>query len=785
LREKFHIEAELVLPSTINRLERTTGVGQSLFDLHPFVVVSIEFIKSSRYRDEFINRCPEFVIVDEAHTCAFSADGNSGRHLRHQLLAGLAADPQRHLLLVTATPHSGDEGAFRSLLGLLQPEFARLLNDLTRADKEKERQRVAQHLVQRRRADIRQYMDAQTPFPVREESERSYGLSNDYHKLFDAALAYARERIGDGTGDKRQQRVRWWSALALLRSLASSPAAAAATLRTRSVTGQAPDALQADQTGERTVLDLEDAGADEYPDLIPGAQEEEPGVLNHAERDRLLRMARQADALCGPQQDAKLKAATAIVLALLNDGYNPILFCRFIATADYVADELRKALPRTVEIQSVTGKLPPFEREQRVAELGRHNKRILVATDCLSEGVNLQEHFNAVVHYDLSWNPTRHEQREGRVDRYGQPSPTVRTLTFYGTDNQIDGVVLDVLLRKHKTIRTSLGVSVPVPGNTNDVVQALLQGIILRGGAKTARSQLSFMDLQSNFGAELAAELHRDWDNVTEKEKRSRTVFAQQSIKVDTVAAEWASTRAAIGSGVDVERFVHDAVVSHGGLAQKSGAVSLLTLPARRALRDAFDGAQHVRAVFELPVPEGATLLTRMHPAVEEVATYLVNTALDPLLESVARRTGALRTQSVSRRTTLLLVRLRHHIVNQRTTAQGRTESTLLAEECLLLGFQGAPEAALWLSPAEAESLLAAEPAGNLAPAQAATFVQSVLDGFAALHPYLAQFADERAQELLSAHQSVRQDARQTGVRTTVRPQLPVDVLGVYVLLPG
>jgi SNF2 family DNA or RNA helicase len=49
---------------------------------------------------------------------------------------------------------------------------------------------------------------------------------------------------------------------------------------------------------------------------------------------------------------------------------------------------------------------------------------VLVATDCLSEGVNLQEHFDAVVHYDLSWNPTRHEQREGRVDRFGQSAPS-------------------------------------------------------------------------------------------------------------------------------------------------------------------------------------------------------------------------------------------------------------------------------------------------------------------------------------------------------------------------
>ncbi|MCB0228322.1 MAG: helicase, partial [Anaerolineae bacterium] len=101
------------------------------------------------------------------------------------------------------------------------------------------------------------------------------------------------------------------------------------------------------------------------------------------------------------------------------------------------------------------------------------------------------DHFDAVMHYDLSWNPTRHEQREGRVDRYGQPKATVRTVTYYGIDNQIDGIVLDVLLRKHRTIRSSLGISVPVPGNTGEVVQALMQGLLLRGDQMDQR-QLAF-----------------------------------------------------------------------------------------------------------------------------------------------------------------------------------------------------------------------------------------------------------------------------------------------------
>ena len=72
LRDKFRIDAELVLPSTAGRLERNRyRVDQSLFDLYPHVVVSMDFIKSDQKRDDFVRACPELVIVDEAHTCAY------------------------------------------------------------------------------------------------------------------------------------------------------------------------------------------------------------------------------------------------------------------------------------------------------------------------------------------------------------------------------------------------------------------------------------------------------------------------------------------------------------------------------------------------------------------------------------------------------------------------------------------------------------------------------------------------------------------------------------------
>jgi superfamily II DNA/RNA helicase len=107
---------------------------------------------------------------------------------------------------------------------------------------------------------------------------------------------------------------------------------------------------------------------------------------------------------------------------------------------------------------------------------------VLVATDCLSEGINLQALFSAVVHYDLSWNPTRHEQREGRVDRFGQPEKVVRALMIYGENNPVDGAVLKVIVRKAERIRKELGVSVPVPADTNKVTEVILQTVLLQTG---------------------------------------------------------------------------------------------------------------------------------------------------------------------------------------------------------------------------------------------------------------------------------------------------------------
>ncbi len=341
LHDKFHLDAELVLASTAARLERNCGAGQSLFDLYPYVIVSLDFIKSDARRDEFLRTCPEFVIVDEAHAC--SSAGQGARHQRHLLVSKLAQNPGRHLLLVTATPHSGNEEAFRSLLSFLSSDFRNLPDELSGKENEHHRKRLAAHFVQRRRGDIRRYMDADTPFPEREDSEESHRLSAGYKHLFAKALAYAREIVADTSGGQHHQRVRWWSALALLRSLASSPAAAAATLRSRAGQAEAETVAQVEEIGRRQVLDLGDGEGNEGSDAAPGSDLWDPADESSLSRRKLLEMAGEADKLRGAA-DEKLVQAIKLIKRLVDDGYKPIVFCRFIPTAEYVAAELRQRL---------------------------------------------------------------------------------------------------------------------------------------------------------------------------------------------------------------------------------------------------------------------------------------------------------------------------------------------------------------------------------------------------------------------------------------------------------
>jgi superfamily II DNA or RNA helicase len=772
LAERFHIQAVVVRSNTADRLERDLPPGTSVFHAHPYTVVSLDYIKSERRREAFQRFCPEFVIVDEAHTCT---QAGQGRQQRYQLLKGLAADASRHLVLLTATPHSGDEEAFFNLLGLLRPDFTQL-KDLPAGQRSDLREDLSRHFVQRRRPDIAEWQDT-SMFPDRRSAEITYKLSGAWGQLFNDVLAYARELVERSEGRAlREQRMNWWAALALLRCISSSPAAAVNALRTR-LQGAMGEAGQAEATSleefEAQATDRVLDGTDDAlstDDLEPGAKTEDS--------QRLEALMASAAALAGQQNDPKLAKVQEHVALLLKEGFQPVVFCRYIATAHYLAAALQEKF-KSATIKAVTGELTPDEREAAVDQLGESESRILVATDCLSEGINLQGLFTAVVHYDLSWNPTRHEQREGRVDRFGQKAREVRSTMLYGEDNPVDGAVLQVILRKAESIRKELGVLVPMPDNEGKLTQALMNAVLLRKGALNARSQLDL------FG-EPAKEIDLAWQSAKEKAKQNRSIFAQRRLKPEDVLPEWRKSAAVLGGDAEVERFVSRAAAQLGAPLQPvKQHFKLLTehLPPSVRERLAAEGLTNtLRIDFHQPAAQGATFVHRTHPLVSVLADTLLEQALDDgalsAEDATVARAGAAFVQGVSLKTTVLLLRIRHQL----TVTHGSQTRLLMCEEAVAVATSGS-EPFAELAPDMTRQLLGAEATRNMPAPLRDRQLQTALDALRGWQPQLEAMAKARAQALLADHRRVREAAEGRG-SYQVTASLPVDVMGLYVLLP-
>ena len=757
LETRFNLQAIALTSASASRIERDIPHGVSLFDHYPVVVVSLDYIKSERHREHFLAIAPECVIVDEAHTCASSG---AGKQLRFELLQRLVKDENRHLIMLTATPHSGDEAAFYNLLSLLDPRFVALQNRTSANDPL--RQELARHFVQRRRKDIAEWQ-AETGdgrgFPRRMKTEVTYQLSGDWGKFFDSVQDYCRElaetieQQGEGSG-----RLIWYATLALLRCVASSPAAAVKALSTRLDGTLATDDLLADER-------LHDGEADNLDgsDLEPSAQLEETG--------RLQGLIQEAERLSGKTGDPKLASLIRHIEALVKDGYHTVVFCRYIATAHYVAEHLRKAFPKAT-VESVTGEYTPEERHERVDAMEEGEPRILVATDCLSEGINLQHLFTAVVHYDLAWNPTRHEQREGRVDRFGQQSEEVRCTMLWGQDNPVDGFVLNVILRKGETIQKELGVLVPMPEDEARINQALVKAALM----KRSDSQKSSPQVSFDFGEpeRILAPLQEQWQDALQKAKANRTVFAQRRIRPDEVLPEWQKQQEALGTWADVQRFVQSACTRLNAplepVRKQQFRFLPQHLPEALKLRLADEG-------ISKPMLIDFSELHRSHPLVSVLAEHLLETSLSGEA-GIAARCAATLTDTVEVVTTIYLLRLRHQLGYVRR----RQPFQMMAEETVALAVAGRSNPQ-WLEGEAVARLLECTPSGNLPLEAVQREIRIALD-FIAAHPQqLKTLAEQRAEMLLADHQRVREAARDVG-QYSVSACLPVDVMGVYVLLP-
>jgi hypothetical protein len=284
-------------------------------------------------------------------------------------------------------------------------------------------------------------------------------------------------------------------------------------------------------------------------------------------------------------------------------------------------------------------------------------------------------------------------------------------------------------------------------------------------------------------------DLHAKWENARDKEKKSRSKFAQLSIKTTEVYEQLQAIQTAIGTGPALRSFV-ESVCHLAGVPvspKRDEVVEIgISNETPRALRHAVGEDDPFLARFDPPVAGDVRHLARTSPIVEGLSAFTLETALDEVQSEgerpVARRCGVTHTDAVTEKTSILLVRFRFHLLIKRRGEDATRP--LLAEEVRALAFTGTPAEPVWLDDEAGEALLSATPSGNVSATLVKQQLQRLVDCYDQdLRPTIETIAVQRAKLLADAHSKVRKSAKQSG-KVECNPVDTADVLGCFVLLP-
>ncbi|MET4259795.1 ERCC4-related helicase [Bradyrhizobium sp. S3.12.5] len=487
LAQKFGLDFTIVDREHLLEMRRTRGFSANPWSVGSRFIVSHSVLSDESYTGGLREllapfRAGSMFILDEAHHAAPSSGAAWAVESQMTKAVRETASLFEHRLFLSATPHNGHSNSFATLLEILDPQrFTRGISV--------EARELEPVMVRRLKEDLRRLGHA---FPERvvEPIEIS-GLAPDAPELQLAVMLdeYSRSSAG-GT------RARFLFAN-LQQRLFSSIAAFHRTLTThrkslaRKSEELAPDTIE-------TLLELVEDN--ESIEAATHHAKGELGDLNAAiaHVDRMLAIS----AAARDQPDARVAAILDwIEQQMLDDGYawqdrRLILFTEWEDTRRWLVERLKEGLlQRSLGRVDLEGRILNFTGQTSLQERDRikiafnapfdkEPVRILVCTDAAREGLNLQARCYDLIHVDLPWNPSRLEQRNGRIDRKLQPSKTVTCRYFVYTQREEDRV-LDALVRKTEVIRKQLGASGEVLRQTIETTLAR-EGIRRGDAAKLA-----------------------------------------------------------------------------------------------------------------------------------------------------------------------------------------------------------------------------------------------------------------------------------------------------------
>lgn len=464
------------------------------------VIVSIDTLKRDvEYRVHLENAYWDIIVIDEAQNVADRK--NQAQRAR---LAKLLARRSDSLILLSATPHDGRPSSFASLMNMLDPTAIANPEKYTKDD-------IQGLFIRRFKKDVKDQMasgfkDRQVYTEIAKASPAEEAA---FTELSDLDLEMDRNRKYQGAG--------YLFKTSLLKSLLSSPSACIKSIdeRLRKLRRKYPDGKAGDigklEQLKSYVSQINDKNFSKYQKLLSLIKSDSYSWSPKTKDDRI------------------------------------VIFTERIETMKCVAGKLREDLEMTDDqIITMSGTMSDEELQEKVDNFGRLNSRIriLVASDVASEGLNLHYLCHRLIHFDIPWSLIVFQQRNGRIDRYGQKEcPDIRYMLTERADEDIkdDTYILKILIAKEKSAHDNIGDPVTLMEGATQEEQETATAHAIENAAKGEKLEKSFEDKEEPMSAldlllqdaqdeevEEKAEIIRDKTLMKDKEFMESALETQQ-----------------------------------------------------------------------------------------------------------------------------------------------------------------------------------------------------------------------------------------------------------------
>ena len=557
----FHLDARIISSRHRRAMERELPPGTNPWEHYDFLIASIDYVKGDATKHYVYEQGWDVVVIDEAHNCAkpHQTQRRQKVDMERYEFAQAVSKRCKHLLLLTATPHNGYSDSYASLLTFLDARLVSGPAHNPRIIKE----RAIDYVCQRRREDVLEWIESsggkEVPFPTRDQKEIPVPLSNPQKVAIEKVENFTRYLSSIAMeGGKYRQLMAGWTVMHFHKRALSSPWSLIRSLQNRIKTIE--EKVQGKEVEDETGISLSEAKAVAL-DEDPGEALTEEEANAHLEKEgfgtretqtrelALLMDALQAAKKVTPVRDQKLQRLKSILLERLKIKPKLIIFTKYVDTLKYLEGEIGSDnIFKDTTVVTIHGEMGEGERKERFFEFEDARKAVLIATDCISEGIDLQYMSSQLIHYELPWNPNRLEQRNGRIDRYGQIDDEVYIRAMVMED-PLDAAILKVLIKKAEQIRNDYGFSPPFFGDDMTVID-LIREANLDISFKTQTSLLDFEE-----GGRRALEINPFSTGAIER-INAESFYGQNKLDLKDVQKRLEETKKLIGSQDEIKSFI-------------------------------------------------------------------------------------------------------------------------------------------------------------------------------------------------------------------------------------